>query len=179
MYCKNTQHLKYCTENFTCTNTFPCGDGICVPFYRVCDGILHCVNGADETICNNLSCPGMLKCRNGPQCVHHSNICDGIIHCTHYQDDESMCDLLHCPLECICKGHSVKCAKLHAFMPALGMHSKTALRALIISSSYLIPNNSLFSTYPDLTYLYLYNVSLSESMEFHIGYFKPYKNYSN
>ena len=40
---------------------YHCPDSFCLPFHKVCDGMLDCPEGEDEIHCNNYTCPGKHK----------------------------------------------------------------------------------------------------------------------
>ncbi|XP_066985715.1 serine protease nudel [Macrobrachium rosenbergii] len=67
----------------TCPNNWiQCGDGSCIPINKVCDGVLHCQNGADE---NNLCTCGVRLLAKDP-----GRICDGVLDCAD-ESDEDVC----------------------------------------------------------------------------------------
>ena len=105
-FCRNGAHLTNC-YNWLCQRSYKCPLSYCIPQRYVCDGVVDCPKGEDESSCKDpLSCPGMLKCRQG-QCVHPSEVCDGIVHCA-MADDERAC-LGECPRGCECYGRAISC----------------------------------------------------------------------
>ena len=60
--CTNGAHLVNCSH-FPCSNANKCALSYCVPFRRVCDSVIDCLHGDDESDCKNFVCQGMLKCR--------------------------------------------------------------------------------------------------------------------
>ena len=48
---------------FPCSDTYKCRGNFCLPFRRVCDGVIDCPLGDDEEGCHNYACVGMAKCR--------------------------------------------------------------------------------------------------------------------
>ena len=106
-YCRDASHLFNC-EWIECTNSFKCPSSYCIPLRKMCDGAKDCIDGEDETDCENNICPGYLKCSGAEICVHPLEVCDDFPHCPN-SDDESMCDVKECPTECQCAGYSAIC----------------------------------------------------------------------
>ena len=71
----------------------------------MCDGILDCPHDEDETGCLNSLCSGLLWCPVEKLCVSYRDTCDGIVHCVYTKDDELLCDITSCPVECFCLGY--------------------------------------------------------------------------
>eukprot|EP00116_Pleurobrachia_bachei_P001716 sb/3461978/ len=62
---------------------FPCKNGRCIPLYQVCDVLNDCLDGSDETHCENgYLCPGTATYR-----IPLTALCDGIIDCPGRQDE--------------------------------------------------------------------------------------------
>lgn len=84
---------------------FTCTDKMCIPVDLVCDGIVHCLDGSDETIgCLDVEkkCKGFL-CHNKHCIKSHDWVCDGIDDCGDGSDEENCfagCDLEHGKFEC-------------------------------------------------------------------------------
>ena len=57
--CANGYHLSRC-ENMHCIDTFKCIRSYCVEWKYLCDDICDCPHCEDESICENVSCPGMI-----------------------------------------------------------------------------------------------------------------------
>ena len=89
--CRNAGHLVGC-EAFVCTNMYKCPMSYCISFHRVCDGVIDCQDGADETSCPMISCPRMFRCIQEQVCIHPLDVCDGKIHCQLSLDDEKYCE---------------------------------------------------------------------------------------
>ena len=106
-HCRDGAHLIGC-EHIECTNTFKCPSSYCIPLRKVCDGVEDCLEGEDESLCDNYTCPGYLKCNKFSYCVHLWEVCDGFPNCPN-GDDELMCDIKPCPPGCECLGYSVVC----------------------------------------------------------------------
>ena len=106
-YCRDGAHLRNC-RHIHCTNAFKCPLSYCIPLRKVCDGIKDCYNGEDEHNCHKNICSGYLKCQDAEFCIHPTEVCDGYTHCPH-GDDEELCDIVGCPSECTCLGHSAWC----------------------------------------------------------------------
>ncbi len=105
--CRNGAHLMNCSS-FECNAAFKCFSFYCVPFRRVCDGVIDCVNGEDETACPWKACPGLLKCRKTSYCVDPFDICNNKTDCPS-EDDEILCSAPLCSVRCICLGFSIFC----------------------------------------------------------------------
>ena len=95
-------------DTVKCPFMFRCEHSYCIPIEKVCDGELDCPYGADESSCEEVSCPGMLKCRGENRCLPDYLICNNIVDCTYTTDDELYCQ--PCPKECVCSGHSLLCS---------------------------------------------------------------------
>ena len=89
--CRNAGHLVNC-ESFGCTNMIKCPMSYCISFHRVCDGVIDCQDGSDETSCPMNSCPRMFRCVQEQICILPRDVCDGKIHCQHSLDDEKYCE---------------------------------------------------------------------------------------
>ena len=57
--CVNGYHLSSC-ENMHCNNSFKCMRSYCVEWKHLCDNMCDCPHCEDESICENVSCPGMI-----------------------------------------------------------------------------------------------------------------------
>ena len=129
--CRNGAHLQHCLEH-KCPTMFKCQLAYCIKLSRVCDGIIHCPLGEDESNCNYSStsrtCPGLIKCKDSPVCVHPMQLCDGVNDCPVHHDDEDICDTHVCPPQCACYGQAIIClnANLTSF-PAISSHAKVVL----------------------------------------------------
>ena len=99
---------------------YKCPQSHCVPLRLVCDGWKDCSNGEDEQLCQDIVCPGLLRCRHDQVCVHPIDICDGFVHCLLSADDESLCHIQSCPYSCICLGYAIKCQEV---LPNVGQIS--------------------------------------------------------
>ena len=97
--CRNGAHLEHC-KHFECSRRFKCPDSYCIPHRRLCDGEVDCINGEDEALCSNYSCPGMLHCSGHTFCVHQSEVCNDQVECP-LGDDEIGCGQLPCPASCV------------------------------------------------------------------------------
>ena len=104
--CRNGAHLKHC-KHFPCTGSFKCPKSYYVPMRYICNNIIDCPNGEDESGCpsSKIQCPGLLRCKEGG-CVHPLKICDGVVNCP--QGEDEMC-IIKCPPGCICKGLALFC----------------------------------------------------------------------
>ena len=74
--CANGYHLSSC-ENMHCIDTFKCPRSYCLNWKYVCDNMCDCPHCEDESICTNVSCPGMI--------LHES--AHGKVYCNDQADD--------------------------------------------------------------------------------------------
>ncbi|KAF5307276.1 hypothetical protein FQR65_LT06992 [Abscondita terminalis] len=120
-----------------------CDLGDCISLSKVCDGVIHCRNGADELNCPNncdskINCSCLkseMKCANG-KCVPKFKFCDKFNDCGDWSDEPDLCScsnylrlthpervcdgIRHChdrsdedPNICNCTANSFICAKSH------------------------------------------------------------------
>ncbi|KAJ8021040.1 Ovochymase-1 [Holothuria leucospilota] len=71
---------------------FSCSGSVCLPSYAVCDDVISCGSGQDETNCTGTACPDdFFQCSDGI-CFSSLLLCDGIAHCTDGGDEAaSLC----------------------------------------------------------------------------------------
>ena len=86
-----------------------CPGSYCIPTFMVCNDVPDCPDASDEDGCANLTCVGLLACRDDRLCIHPTQACDGVVHCPMSGDDEMLCGSWWCPNLCICIGHIVYC----------------------------------------------------------------------
>ena len=104
--CRTGEHLHNCA-NFECNMKFKCPHYYSIPWSYVCDGMLACPNGTDESIGHNCSstrkCYNIFKCERSQVCIHLGYVCDGHFDCP-LGDDEYFCSLklISCPSGCKC-----------------------------------------------------------------------------
>ena len=99
---------------------------------------MDCPDGDDEAHCENMACPGHLRCSHTTFCVPPHEICDGEARCP-FEDDEEFC--MYCPDECNCQGNFVTCNGTNT------LNLKYSPSGLILYNSILI---ALQETSPDL-----------------------------
>ena len=80
----------------------------------MCDGYVDCPSGEDEYNCVNISCPGLMKCRNENRCIGPEQMCDGNNDCIYSNDDEMMCN--KCPVGCRCEEYTIQCDYINVNM---------------------------------------------------------------
>ena len=106
LHCADGHHLSLC-NTVGCPRAFKCSSSYCISVRRVCDGVIDCPIGEDETMCDKFTCSGFLQCRGSGACIPPWEVCDGIIHCKQFMEDEIYCS--NCPPGVICKGNAVLC----------------------------------------------------------------------
>ena len=107
-HCEDGSHLgigSFCWF-VECPRQYKCSRSYCIPSCKICDGIIDCPTGDDETSCVDYKCPGHMRCSGVTFCVPPHEICDGVAHCPR-QDDEKYCQI--CPSGCNCKGTAIHC----------------------------------------------------------------------
>ena len=138
-HCADGTHIYGPCEHIACNDEFKCFQSYCIMTRKVCDGMVDCPDADDEAHCENMSCPGHLRCYNTSYCVPPSEICDGTDHCPG-GDDEYFCQ--HCPQGCVCKGNMMSCSYveqpqtilLHTSPAAFILHHSNALFYHIINT---------------------------------------------
>ena len=79
----------------------------CLPIYTRCNELYDCPYHEDERECEDITCPGLYRCRDSTVCVHVDHVCDGWSQCPQ-RDDEWLCGMV-CPPQCLCQGHAFLC----------------------------------------------------------------------
>ena len=138
-HCADGTHIYGPCAHIACNDEFKCFQSYCIMTRKVCDGMADCPDADDEAHCENMSCPGHLRCYNTSYCVPPSEICDGTDHCPG-GDDEYFCQ--HCPQGCVCKGNMMSCSYveqpqtilLHTSPAAFILHHSNALFYHIINT---------------------------------------------
>ena len=90
-----------------CPFMFRCENSYCINIEHVCDGHSDCPYKSDEILCENTTCPGMLKCRGEKRCLPDYLICNNHVDCIYSADDELGCQ--PCPDKCNCSGYAILC----------------------------------------------------------------------
>ena len=93
-----------------CVGMFKCREYGCIRLSSMCDGHGDCPSAEDEYNCANITCPGLLKCRNENRCIGLEQMCDGISDCIYSSDDEMTCN--KCSVGCRCEGYIMQCKNL-------------------------------------------------------------------
>ncbi|XP_041361911.1 G-protein coupled receptor GRL101-like [Gigantopelta aegis] len=100
--------LERC-DTVTCDEGYyKCPQSYCIPIEFVCNGVMDCVDGADEHVCDEYICPGYFRCRHSFTCINLLDVCDNKLDCPE-GDDELSCHFT-CPPMCNCSGSVLQCA---------------------------------------------------------------------
>ena len=128
-----------------CVGMFKCRDYGCIRLSSMCDGHVDCPSAEDEYSCFNISCPGLIKCRNENRCIGIEQMCDGVSDCIYSSDDEMTCN--KCSVGCTCAGYAMQCDNMKTIIYELvGInHVKSLILKGDISTLYLTK-----STYVEL-----------------------------
>ena len=133
VYCADGTHLGGHCKMHVCNHQYKCDLSYCIPTRKVCNGIADCSDADDEAHCDNMACPGHLRCSHTAFCVPPHEVCDGEAQCP-LGEDERFCML--CPVWCLCLGNIISCNNADALY-------------LLTSPAVLILNNS-FSAFHQL-----------------------------
>ena len=106
LYCADGTHLGGHCKMHVCNHQYKCDFSYCIPTRKVCNGIVDCPDADDEAHCDNMACPGHLRCSHTTFCVPPHEICDGEAQCP-LEEDEKFC--IRCPAGCVCHGSIVSC----------------------------------------------------------------------
>ncbi len=91
----------------------------------------------------------MVRCRGASYCVHRTEVCDGIPHCP-LGDDEVLCGMLPCPVQCSCLSLAMTCHNQDLeTIPLVSHHMKM----LSFVSNKLKLNHSAFDKIPSLEFM--------------------------
>ena len=105
-----------------CVGMFKCGEYGCIRRSSMCGGHVDCPSAEDEYNCANISCPGLIKCRNEDRCIGLEQMCHGTSDCIYSSDDEMTCN--KCPVGCRCVGYTMQCDNIKAeiYQPVANNH---------------------------------------------------------
>ena len=134
MYCADGTHLGEFCKHHVCNHHYKCVLSYCIPTRKVCDGIVDCPDGDDETHCGNMACPDHLHCSSTTFCVPPHEICDGEPQCP-LGEDEKMS--IQCPAGCLCRGNIMLCNNINVTT----VESITPPVVLILNHSYSVFQN--------------------------------------
>ena len=132
--CADGTHLAGETvcKHVVCPQKYKCLLSYCIPLHKVCNSVIDCPNGDDEMSCDNITCPGQVRCSGSKQCVIHQELCDGIAHCP-WNDDEIFCQ--QCPSQCHCRGNMMECHNIDDHQSFARINITTTPAALILHNS--------------------------------------------
>ncbi len=152
-------------------SSFKRNQSYCIPIHSVCNSVLDCPHGEDEAECNNstVECKGLLKYHKDDACVHPDHLCDGKVDCPLSADDETLCDLGHCPKACFCLGETYVCTMgfepldqslmsvrlLYLKLPTLDFKRKLVLKILLYTPKLIllgVSANNLDTLLPYITF---------------------------
>ena len=93
-----------------CVGMFKCREYGCIRLSSMCDGHGDSPSAEDKYNCANITCPGLLKCRNENRCIGLEQMCDGISYCIYSSDDEMTFNKYS--VGCRCEGYIMQCKNL-------------------------------------------------------------------
>lgn len=83
--CKDRSNEQECADSHCERGEFSCSSGRCIFIQFVCDGVNHCDDRSDETLCQNCT-SGIFPC--GPLCLDRHQLCDGTADCDDGRDED-------------------------------------------------------------------------------------------
>ena len=139
----------------------------CLPIYTRCNELYDCPYHEDERDCEDITCPGLYRCRDSTVCVHVDHLCDGWSQCPQ-RDDEWLCGMV-CPPECLCQGHAFLCSQLfpaHLYPQLRYLDARGSGMTLdnVINNAYLVNLNLAdcsIQALPNIEFLNLRIIDLS------------------
>ena len=156
----------------------------CLPIYTRCNELYDCPYHEDERDCEDITCPGLYRCRDSTVCVHVDHLCDRWSQCPQ-RDDEWLCGVV-CPPECLCQGHAFLCSQpfsAHLFPQLRYLDARGSGMTLdnVINNAYLVNLNLAdcsIQALPNIKFLNLQIIDLSwnEITTIAMNVFLNYKN---
>ena len=159
IYCADGTHLGSQCKLHVCNHQYKCDLSYCIPTHKVCDGIVDCPDADDEAHCDNMACPGHLRCSHTTFCVPPYEVCDGEEQCP-LEEDEKFCML--CPKGCFCRGSMISCNNIDH------VHLSASPSVLVFNNSFSVsyhPEKTISHLLIDTFYLRINHGRIYESLQ--------------
>ena len=141
LHCADGTHLGEFCMHHVCRHEYKCFLSYCIPTHKVCDDIVDCPNADDEAHCDNMACPGHLRCSHSQVCVLPHEVCDGETHYPFGEDEK----FYHLAFDqCNSRRNIISCNYTDivdfTFSPAVLIlnHSFSVFNSLVSNSSHLL-----------------------------------------